>query len=599
MSKPKPGLSKSLVRTLSSAAQYPSSASNIIPLAPVSQHGSLSSFISLGLSVTQGFGITGHGNGKSAGMTTGLVQGEDTLVPTWDQSLSDIVVTYSNAAMKSTNLSTVRLWPPRVSSQSYPNSFGPSAALGARSGRRYSTVTVRPAQQSIFSTVDRAYYPSAQTVSLDAILAALELSPPPSAPGPRHDPGMGGFGGSRPPPSPRSAHQSLRPRTTNSLSPTINTVGPLASAQRQGMVVEAHVPSGGLNPEEGTNAYPSSLIFRLGASGLAKERLPTRTSPSPRPSIPPRQRSFPLPSVHSPSARELKSTIVGEDAYFTRPDGLCVADGVGAWAQSGRGGANAGRWSALLAHFCELEVSDWCEGRQVYSKPVKGKGKESERRERRALDPVEIMQRGYEKCLSCAISEGVNGSSTCLLALLYNSTLHIANLGDCCLLLIRQGKVVFRTEEMQHAFNFPLQATKLTPCVQVGTHSRDEPMKDAMRFDVPVKKGDIVVVGSDGLMDNMFDEDILETILSLPPSSVSPLSPQFPQMVSETLARRALQVSQTTTTTTPFMCAAIEEGIDFVGGKKDDISVLVGVVGDRDGEQGLGIVTSCAPAGKA
>lgn len=28
-------------------------------------------------------------------------------------------------------------------------------------------------------------------------------------------------------------------------------------------------------------------------------------------------------------------------------------------------------------------------------------------------------------------------------------------------------------------------------------------MKDAMRFDVPVKKGDIVVVGSDGLMDNM------------------------------------------------------------------------------------------------
>lgn len=47
---------------------------------------------------------------------------------------------------------------------------------------------------------------------------------------------------------------------------------------------------------------------------------------------------------------------------------------------------------------------------------------------------------------------------------------------------------------MQHAFNFPLQ---------VGPHSRDEPMKDAMRFDVGVKKGDIVVLGSDGLMDNL------------------------------------------------------------------------------------------------
>jgi hypothetical protein len=47
---------------------------------------------------------------------------------------------------------------------------------------------------------------------------------------------------------------------------------------------------------------------------------------------------------------------------------------------------------------------------------------------------------------------------------------------------------------MQHAFNFPLQ---------LGTHSRDEPMKDAMRFEVGVERGDLVVLGSDGLMDNL------------------------------------------------------------------------------------------------
>lgn len=47
---------------------------------------------------------------------------------------------------------------------------------------------------------------------------------------------------------------------------------------------------------------------------------------------------------------------------------------------------------------------------------------------------------------------------------------------------------------MQHAFNFPLQ---------VGTHSRDEPMKDAKRFEVAVEERDVVVVGSDGLMDNL------------------------------------------------------------------------------------------------
>lgn len=80
------------------------------------------------------------------------------------------------------------------------------------------------------------------------------------------------------------------------------------------------------------------------------------------------------------------------------------------------------------------------------------------------------------------------------MALLHHSTLLVANLGDCSLLVIRRGEVVFRTSEMQHAFNFPLQ---------LGTHSRDEPMKDAKRYDIGVEKEDVVIVGSDGLMDNL------------------------------------------------------------------------------------------------
>lgn len=145
---------------------------------------------------------------------------------------------------------------------------------------------------------------------------------------------------------------------------------------------------------------------------------------------------------------------------------------------------------------------------------------------------------------------------------------------------------------MQHAFNFPLQ---------LGTHSRDEPMKDARRYDVGVTRGDVVILGSDGLMDNLFDEEILETLAQfspptaagLPTPPASPGRPAFyPQKVSEALCRRARQVSEETSATTPFMMKAIEEGIDFVGGKKDDISVVVGVIGDREeGSEGLGIYT--------
>jgi len=209
---------------------------------------------------------------------------------------------------------------------------------------------------------------------------------------------------------------------------------------------------------------------------------------------------------------------------------------------------------------------------------------------RRKLCPVEIMQRGYERCMSCVRSEGIDGSSTALLAILQDDELRIANLGDCACVVVRKGEIVFRTEEMQHAFNFPMQ---------LGTNSRDEPMKDAEVFTVKVERDDIVVMSSDGLVDNLFDEDILDVLAGFaPPSSTSPspapnpedtsrssspaasLPPFSPQKVSEALVHAAHTASEETGTASPFMCRAIEEGIDFMGGKRDDISVLVAVVQD-------------------
>jgi protein phosphatase PTC7 len=47
------------------------------------------------------------------------------------------------------------------------------------------------------------------------------------------------------------------------------------------------------------------------------------------------------------------------------------------------------------------------------------------------------------------------------------------------------------------------------------------------------------------------------------------MPPFSPQKVSEALCRKAREVSELTSSNTPFMERAIEEGIDFVGGKKD------------------------------
>lgn len=98
---------------------------------------------------------------------------------------------------------------------------------------------------------------------------------------------------------------------------------------------------------------------------------------------------------------------------------------MGGWAAKGRAGADAGRFSRLLAHYCHTEVRAWWAGAEEYCEDVPAveegrsgwwpkkldkRSKDDEAglspgRRRRRLDPVEIMQRGFEKCLSCVLGE--------------------------------------------------------------------------------------------------------------------------------------------------------------------------------------------------
>ncbi|KAJ9107288.1 hypothetical protein QFC21_000735 [Naganishia friedmannii] len=256
----------------------------------------------------------------------------------------------------------------------------------------------------------------------------------------------------------------------------------------------------------------------------------------------------------------------GKDVSVTKgPDRRQQGRGEAASDSDGSVGVNAASDSTLAEK--ESSTGSESRGEGAYGNPS---GKESVVDVvMKPLDPVEVMQKGYEKCLECVQSEGIFGSATCLVATLTENTLRVANLGDCAIVVVRKGEIVFRTEEMQHSFNFPLQ---------LGTNSRDEPMKDAEYFEVRVEEGDIVVMCSDGLSDNLFDEDILDIIASHP-------SPPQPSTLADALCKAAQEASEETGSASPFMCRAIEEGLDFMGGKKDDISVLVAVV--RDGEEGV------------
>ncbi|MBW0508551.1 hypothetical protein O181_048266 [Austropuccinia psidii MF-1] len=265
---------------------------------------------------------------------------------------------------------------------------------------------------------------------------------------------------------------------------------------------------------------------------------------------------------------QFKSVQVGEDAYFLRSDSLGVADGVGGW--SGKPGANAGVFSSKLMHHCSIEMSKHEDIDDVHFLSYN------------SIDPVQVLQHAFERSIHESKLEGLLGSSTALIAILRNDELRIANIGDCCCSIIRGNDFIFRSEEQQHSFNYP---------VQIGTNSKSTPVKDAQRYNIKVQKDDIVILSSDGLADNLFDEDILEEVLRFTTQTKSDeqaksdkgIQHKFqPQLVSESLCLKAKTViDDQQAVTSPFSQRANEEGIHYVGGKNDDISVLVAVVGDQ------------------
>ncbi|KAH9946568.1 hypothetical protein B0H21DRAFT_822635 [Amylocystis lapponica] len=176
------------------------------------------------------------------------------------------------------------------------------------------------------------------------------------------------------------------------------------------------------------------------------------------------------------------------------------------------------------------------------------------------------------------------------------AVIRIAHLGDCMGMLIRGEQIVWRTEEMWWSFNTP---------VQLGPSSSTRP-RHAQVFTVPVQADDILILASDGLSDNLWDEDVLDEVIRFrqpyiangawAQRSESAVKGGFGRstlaaMLSEALCSRARRASERRVVDSasqaggsakedevPFARRAHEQGKLFHGGKPDDISVLVAVV---------------------
>ncbi|TQE09105.1 hypothetical protein C1H46_005258 [Malus baccata] len=229
-----------------------------------------------------------------------------------------------------------------------------------------------------------------------------------------------------------------------------------------------------------------------------------------------------------------KEATGGEDAHFICEDAqaIGVADGVGGWADVG---VNAGYFSReLMSHSV----------RAIQEEPEGG------------FDPARVL----EKAHSCTKAKG---SSTACIIGLTEKGLQAINLGDSGFLVVRDGCTVFQSPVQQHGFNFTYQ-------LESGSGA-DLPSSGQV-FLIPVASGDVIIAGTDGLFDNLYNNEITAVVVHAVRAGLAP------QVTAQKIAALARQRALDKNRQTPFSTAAQEAGFRYYGGKLDDLTVVVSYV---------------------
>lgn len=235
----------------------------------------------------------------------------------------------------------------------------------------------------------------------------------------------------------------------------------------------------------------------------------------------------------------------GEDAYLISRHGagtIVVADGVGGWAEDGVDPALYSRELMERAQGAlDSEVDLGC-------------------------DPRRLLEIAHEGTSSV-------GAATAIAAMMdQRGLLRVASLGDCGLRILRNGEIVFGTPPLQHFFDCPFQ---------FGSESTDR-AADSLAYELEMADGDVVVMASDGLFDNVFDRDI-EAVARAHRGGADAESAEA---LAEALASLAREHSADPIYNSPYSQEAINQGVELTwwekmtgktiaGGKPDDITVVV------------------------
>ncbi|KAL6899455.1 hypothetical protein ACP4OV_006204 [Aristida adscensionis] len=214
-----------------------------------------------------------------------------------------------------------------------------------------------------------------------------------------------------------------------------------------------------------------------------------------------------------------------------------LPDGVGGYRGSG---VDAGAFARGLMQSAFLEVLEAPPGTRVC--------------------PHTLLERAYDRTAAV----GVPAASTAVVVSLAGGALRWAYVGDSGFAVFRDGRLLRRSRLQQHRFNCPRQLKAAAGSTTVA---------DAEVGEVPAREGDVVVVGTDGLFDNVVDDELERIVRMGTAMGFSPLN------MAEVVAAFAHEAARCTYRDTPYSVERRKHhGTAATGGKPDDITVIVAFI---------------------
>ncbi|XBW35149.1 hypothetical protein QEN19_000712 [Hanseniaspora menglaensis] len=231
----------------------------------------------------------------------------------------------------------------------------------------------------------------------------------------------------------------------------------------------------------------------------------------------------------------------GEDNYVESETRFAVLDGVGGYIQHGYD-------SSIISSRLAKYIKD-------YDSP--------------SSDLKECLNTAYQQVLNDPIVEA--GATTVTLSQINKVTgeMDVLNLGDSWLGVLRKGEFVEETLKQEYFFNAPYQLAKIPDNGKESNSISNKP-DDADAYKFMLEKGDLVILSTDGMIDNWsrqkianwWSENLNDTI------ALDVLNKKFVELVNIDSKDDS------------FYSEFVKEyniltNKRYIGGKEDDITVLV------------------------